>query len=242
MKRAKPASAIGALVSAFFLSVCPLTASQSDADPASIISRVASILDSEDKLAPEPSRSVTQELYDDGSVRETLEVIPATGQDEKPAFFLNGAPVDPEFDSLGRFDLFAGAMQQDEDEEPDEHDDEGRGNGLPVYNTLRWRRTDSPGPADRQIGQRQATAYPVEMETTKGALLTGYIWLDKQSGLPLLLDYSSDGSLLVKEARTSIKYRMLDDAPFVARQHIDVFFRVGALFLERSYRMQFYYE
>ncbi|MFW5802088.1 MAG: hypothetical protein ACOCVC_08625, partial [Spirochaeta sp.] len=53
-----------------------------------------------------PTRFLLQELRGNGEVRESLEVIPDQG-DGEAEYRLNGTRIDPETDSLGRFDSFA---------------------------------------------------------------------------------------------------------------------------------------
>ncbi|GAB6088589.1 hypothetical protein JCM12856_01820 [Spirochaeta dissipatitropha] len=189
-------------------------------------------------------RSLIQELRSNGAVRESLEIIPSADPDGKAVFLLNGKPVDPEIDSLGRFDSFASMLESesaDQDEESDDGSDNnssgggGRGFGSPVYESLRGRASGK----SRSIQGRRADGYEIEFETDTGDTLKGELWLAADSGYPLELSYNADSTWIIREARTEISFRLTDSGNSlpIQRDRLDIFFRIGALFLQRSYRM-----
>ena len=59
--------------------------------------------------------------------RETLRIIPPDGDEEDATYLLNGAPVDPETDSLGRFDAVASRFEDEGAADESGADEEGDG-------------------------------------------------------------------------------------------------------------------
>ena len=174
------------------------------------------------------------ELRRNGEVRETLRIIPPDGDEEKPTYLLNGEPVDPETDSLGRFDAVASRFEDEEEGEESDGDDEGDG-GMPRLETLRG----EPSGRTVTVDGIPTVEWDIEFDTVGGDVNEGTLYLAEGSGTPVRLRYDADAPILVSAGTDS--YFSPDGDGGLRRRLIEINFKIGALFLSREYRMRIVY-
>ncbi|MFP4618167.1 MAG: hypothetical protein ACLFMZ_04930 [Spirochaetaceae bacterium] len=180
----------------------------------------------------EPKRFIIDELRSGGEVRESLEVVhSASDTEEEAKYFLNGRRIDPEKDSLGRFDKFEERFTSDEDEETEEEEN-GREESTPLYETLRGAHKGTY----EYVNGRRALVWDVEFDTAGGDVFEGTLYTLPDSGVPLRLHYEANTPVLVS-AKTDSYYSPAADGT-LQREALEIHFRIGALFLSRTYRIR----
>ncbi|MFW6362581.1 MAG: hypothetical protein ACOC0D_01940 [Spirochaeta sp.] len=172
-----------------------------------------------------PTRFLLQELRGNGEVRESLEVIPDQG-DGEAEYRLNGTRIDPETDSLGRFDSFADMFTDESDEDSGDPED-----ATPRFETLQG----TPDGSFVTVNGRRTEVWDIEFDTRGGDVNSGSLYLLPGTGVPVRLTYDADTPMFVSAATDSF-YRQASDGS-LERRLIEIRFRIGALFLSRTYRI-----
>ncbi|MFW5995369.1 MAG: hypothetical protein ACOCRN_04585 [Spirochaetia bacterium] len=181
-----------------------------------------------------PRHMTIDELRRNGEVRETLRIIPSDGDEEEATYLLNGEPVDPETDSLGRFDAVASRFE-DEEAGDDSDADNDRDDGTPRFETLRG----EPSGQSVTVDGIRTVEWNIAFDTVGGDVNEGTLYLAEDTGAPVRLRYDADTPILVSAGTDS--YFSPDENGGLRRRLIQIDFRIGALFLSREYRMRIVY-
>ncbi|MFW6387935.1 MAG: hypothetical protein ACOC0B_01540 [bacterium] len=181
-----------------------------------------------------PRHMTIDELRRNGEVRETLRIIPSDGDEEEATYLLNGEPVDPETDSLGRFDAVASRFE-DEEAGDDSDADNDRDDGTPRFETLRG----EPSGQSVTVDGIRTVEWDIAFDTVGGDVNEGTLYLAEDTGAPVRLRYDADTPILVSAGTDS--YFSPDENGGLRRRLIQIDFRIGALFLSREYRMRIVY-
>ncbi len=207
---------------------------------ADILERSRTLLAQDARLEPQPTpRSfMIQELRSNGAVRETLQVLTPEQEGEEPIFLLNGNRINPETDSLGRFDNFADNFPTANSGGNEDDDVDGVSGassdpqaGLPRFETLRTRRDRGT----ELINGRQTRVLEVEFNTWGGDVNRGKLWVLPVTGEPVQFQYDAKTPFLVSATTTSQFNPGLNGT--IERRSMEIMFRIGVLMLSRTYRM-----
>jgi len=178
-----------------------------------------------------PQRFIIHELDGNQQPLETLEVQPPREEGDEALYFLNGRPIDPEVDSLGRFQNFRDRFNQDEEESED-----GESEGQPEESTPRFETLRSRGRPRLEVLDGHATQFQeIEFDTLGGDVFRGELWLDRESGLPLRLTYRANTPFFLS-VDTDSYFRQNNG--LLERDSLEIRFQFGALFLMRRYLMR----